>query len=70
MKIEVAINLDGKRLEFADCFIVLFGAVAADGMSYNDIWLAIHEKFEINKSRKWGNPDLNGVVKHVEEGQK
>jgi len=54
-----------KKLEFADCFILLFGAAASDGMSYEDICNAIDEKMEINKSRKWGNPDKNGVINHL-----
>lgn len=56
-----------KRLEFADCFFLLFGAAAADGMTYEDICNAIHEKFEINKARKWGKPDAQGVVNHIKE---
>lgn len=56
-----------KRLEFADCFFLLFGAAAADGMSYEDICNAIQEKFDINKTRSWGHPDENGVVKHLEK---
>jgi NTP pyrophosphatase (non-canonical NTP hydrolase) len=54
-----------RRLEFADCFFLLFGAAAAYGMTYQDICNAIQEKFEINKARKWGIPDENGVVKHI-----
>jgi len=54
-----------RRLEFADCFLLLFGAANADGMSYTDCCNAISEKFEIIKNRKWGNPDENGVVKHI-----
>jgi hypothetical protein len=34
-------------------------------MTYEDICQAIQEKFEINKSRKWGKPDANRVVKHI-----
>lgn len=56
-----------KRLEFADCFFLLFGCAAADGMTYEDICNAIAEKFEINKARKWGKPDADGVVNHIKE---
>jgi hypothetical protein len=58
-------NKPERRLEFADCFFLLFGAAAADGMSYEDICAAIQEKFEINKARKWGKPDADGVVNHI-----
>lgn len=54
-----------RKLEFADCFFLLFGAAAADGMTYSDIIDCINEKFEINKNRQWGTPDENGVVEHV-----
>lgn len=60
-------NSEGKRLEFADCFFLLFGAAASDGMTYEDICNAIREKFEINKQRKWGKPNENGIVNHVQE---
>ena len=56
-----------RRLEYADCFLLLFGSAASDGMSYEDICLAIWDKMEINLKRKWGVPDENGVVNHVKE---
>ena len=52
------------RYEFADCFFLLFGAAAKYGMDYTDICDAIYEKFTINKNRKWGSPDSQGVVEH------
>ena len=68
-ELRLAIDFDksDKKLEFADCFFLLFGAAAADGMSYEDVCAAIDEKFEINKKRKWGKPDANGVVNHIED---
>lgn len=66
---ELVLDLQGnkpeKRLEFADCFLLLFGAAAADGMSYQDICAAIDEKMEVNKARKWGSPDADGIVRHL-----
>lgn len=58
---------DDVRHEFADCFLLLFGAANAAGMSYMDICVAIAEKMEINRSRKWGTPDANGVVNHIKD---
>ena len=55
------------EMELADCFILLFGAANAYGMSYDDILNAIDKKMDINKARKWGKPDENGVVKHVKD---
>lgn len=54
-----------KRLEFADCIILLMGAAESDGMSYEDICDAIDEKMAINYTRKWGEPKENGVVNHI-----
>jgi len=56
-----------RRLEYADCFLLLFGSAASDGMSFQDICNAIDEKMQINRERKWGNADENGVVHHIEE---
>lgn len=56
-----------KALEFADCFILLMGAAASDGMSYEDVCDVINRKMQINKLRKWGTPDKNGVVLHIKE---
>lgn len=65
LSISIAIDAVDKRLEYADCFMLLFGAAAADGMSYNDICAAIDEKMQINRSREWGLPDEKGVVHHI-----
>lgn len=54
-----------RRLEFADCFILLFGAAASDGMTYEDIQQCLKEKMEINYKRNWGKPNADGVVNHV-----
>lgn len=53
------------KLEFADCFLLIFGAAAAYGMTFADICQAIDDKFTINKNRTWGKPDANGVVNHI-----
>lgn len=61
----VSVDPDRLRLEFADCFILLFGSAASAGMSYEDICRCINDKMEINKSRVWGEPDANGVINHI-----
>lgn len=65
---DLATNSEGKRLEFADCFILLFGAAAADGMSFEDICKAINEKMAINRKRTWSKPDEKGITNHLEDG--
>lgn len=58
-------NNPERRLEFADCFILLCGAAASDGMTYDDICDCIGEKFGIIQKRDWGEPDKDGVVNHI-----
>lgn len=53
------------RMEYADCFMLLFGSASSYGLSYQEICDAIDKKHDINLSRKWGEPDENGVVKHI-----
>ena len=53
--------------EFADCFILLFGAAASYGLTYDSIVELIDKKMEINYSRKWGEPKENGVVNHIKD---
>lgn len=62
---DLLVNAKDRRLEFADCFLLLFGCAAADGMSYDDICSCIDEKMEINRKRTWGKPQENGVIKHI-----
>lgn len=66
-ELESDIRSDNKdrRLEYADCFILLFGAAKCDGMGYYDIIACINEKMAINAQRRWGSPDENGVVNHI-----
>lgn len=52
-------------MEFADCFILLFGAASSYGMTYEDICKSINDKMEINKQREWGEPDKDGIVNHI-----
>lgn len=58
-------NKDNIKMEFADCFILLFGAASCNGMTMEDIQKCIDDKMGINYKRKWGKPDGNGVVKHI-----
>lgn len=53
------------KMEYADCFILLFGSAESYGLSYTDICNAIQAKMEINYKRQWGKPNEDGVVNHV-----
>jgi len=48
--------------EFADCFILLFGAADSYGFTFDNICEIINKKMEINKLRKCGNPGKDGIV--------
>jgi hypothetical protein len=52
-------------IEWADCTILLLDAVRKAGFTTDDLYAAVQRKMEINKSRKWGDKDENGVVRHV-----
>lgn len=54
------------RLEYADCFALLMDKARNEGISMNDILLALHEKLQINKNRKWGAFNEEGISKHIE----
>lgn len=53
---------DQIRMEVADVFILAFQLAYTLGF---DAELAVQEKMDINKKRKWGDPDSRGVVKHL-----
>lgn len=53
--------------EWADVIMLYMNAASFAGHSMDDILVAVNEKLEKNKKRKWGEPDERGVVKHIEE---
>lgn len=60
---ELGENLDDP-IEAADCVLLILGIAECKGYS---LWDALQTKFEINKNRKWGLPDADGSVQHIEE---
>ena len=61
---DVATQLES---EFADCFFLLFGSLYAHGANMDDLLQWMKDKLEVNKKRKWGKPDDDGVVKHIKQ---
>jgi len=51
--------------EFADCFMLLLDSANHHGISANELVDLTYHKLAINKKRKWGKPDKNGVVEHI-----
>lgn len=53
-------------MEYADCFLLLFGSASLYGLCYEDVCDIINSKMEINRKRKWGRVNAEGYVKHIE----
>ncbi len=53
--------------ETADCLMLLVDCAAHASLNMDDVLTAMARKLEINKARKWGEPDENGVVEHIHE---
>jgi hypothetical protein len=53
--------------EFADCFMLLLDSATHYGITAYELFDVTRQKLEINRKRKWGVPDENGVVEHLEE---
>ncbi len=56
-----------KIIEYADCLLLLLDAISCEKLSVKVIVRAAYEKLEINKTRKWGTPDANGIIEHIKE---
>ncbi len=55
------------RFEFADCFMLIIDAANHYGMTAEDLIRFSNFKLDVNKTRKWGKPDENGVIEHIPE---
>jgi NTP pyrophosphatase (non-canonical NTP hydrolase) len=51
--------------EYADCFMLLLDSATHSGISARTLLRYIRKKLNINKRRKWGKPDENGVIEHL-----
>lgn len=45
----------------------LFSAAVLSGIMHNDLNDAIDAKMVINRKRRWGKPDANGIVNHISD---
>ena len=52
--------------ELADCFLILLHLAHKTNVSLFD---EARKKFAKNQTRTWGEPDADGVVEHIAEGQ-
>lgn len=53
--------------EYADCFMLLIDTARLAGYNMSDIFDAVGAKLEINRQRKWSEPDENGVSYHIKD---
>lgn len=54
--------------EFADCYILLLQAAKRYGMTFETLHQRAVDKMEINRARKWSEPNSDGVVEHIRSG--
>lgn len=55
------------RFEYADCMMLLLDSAKHYGFNASHFLFITRMKLNINKTRKWGKPDENGVVEHIKE---
>lgn len=58
-------NKEQVNEEIVDCFMQLLDIATLYGLNSDELISKSYEKLEINKNRKWGKPDGNGVVEHI-----
>jgi len=58
-------NISHVTEELADCQLLLLDITAHMGFTADQLISFGIAKHEVNKLRKWGTPDANGVVEHV-----
>lgn len=60
-------QLNKTEMEFADCFMLLLDSAHHFSLSAEQLINLTREKLGVNKTRKWGKPDANGVVEHIKD---
>jgi len=53
--------------EYADLLLLTFDAARRSGLSFDGLIGVARGKLEVNKLRKWGNPNDDGSVEHVRD---
>lgn len=66
-RLEVICKKERVKMEAADCFTLLIDILAHEGIDIEQLIDASFHKLQINKNRKWGKPDKNGVIEHIKE---
>lgn len=55
--------------EYADCMILLLGAMGRLGIDVVSIFELVNIKLAINQARSWSEPDENGVIRHLPQNK-
>ena len=53
--------------EYADMLILILDGSRRAGYDTQDLLEAAFNKMIVNRKRKWGKPDENGVVEHIRD---
>lgn len=54
--------------EWADMLLLFLGAMSKQGIRFEEVFDKSRDKFyNVLVHRQWGNPDSNGVVRHIKE---
>ena len=59
-------NRRAVREEFADCFLLILDSAKKRGINAETLIECSFEKLEICQKSKWGKPDKNRVVEHID----
>ena len=51
--------------EYADCLMLILDAARMAGYNCDNLFKATQDKLKVNKNRKWGPLDKDGVSEHI-----
>jgi len=53
--------------EYADCLILLLDSLRKSQFRADELMAAARVKMKLNRKRKWGSPDENGIIHHIKD---
>ena len=66
---DFSIKIENIGEELADVFMLILDCATHMGYDSDDLVTAAFNKLEVNRGRKWGKPDKNGVVEHIKNNE-
>jgi hypothetical protein len=67
MELEELLGTPNALEEWADVLMLYLDAARRRGITVQEVLSATWDKLEVNRKRKWGKPDADGVVEHIKE---